>query len=131
MHEKAGEREKARQAYGEAVRTIDQLAASLPEGSQRDSFRTSALRRLPSLRPLSERQSVKQAFGGLTEREREVAVLIAAGRTNAAIGEALVISERTVETHVTTILGKRGCASRPQIATWTTERGMSMESAPH
>ncbi|HEX5141217.1 MAG TPA: AAA family ATPase [Dehalococcoidia bacterium] len=131
MHEKAGEREKARQAYGEAVRTIDQLAASLPEGSQRDSFRTSALRRLPSLRPLSERQSVKQAFGGLTEREREVAVLIAAGRTNAAIGEALVISERTVETHVTNILGKLGFASRAQIATWTTERGMSMESAPH
>ena len=131
MYEKSDEREKARQAYMEAAQTINQLAASLPEGSQRDPFRTSALRRLPSLRPLSERQAAKQAFGGLTEREREIAALIAAGRSNAAIGEALVISERTVETHVTNILGKLGFASRAQIATWATERGMSTESAPH
>jgi len=44
----------------------------------------------------------------LTPREREVLALIAEGRTNAAIAKRLWLTERTVETHVRSILGKLG-----------------------
>jgi DNA-binding NarL/FixJ family response regulator len=44
----------------------------------------------------------------LTAREREVLALMAEGRTNRAIGEALVVTERAVEKHVTNIFGKLG-----------------------
>ena len=42
----------------------------------------------------------------LTEREREVLALMAEGRTNRAIAEQLVITEHTVEKHVTSVMGK-------------------------
>jgi DNA-binding NarL/FixJ family response regulator len=44
----------------------------------------------------------------LTPREREVLALMAEGRTNAAIAKRLWLTERTVETHVRSILGKLG-----------------------
>ena len=43
---------------------------------------------------------------GLTSREREVLGLMAEGRSNAAIAEALVVTERAVEKHVTSIFSK-------------------------
>jgi predicted ATPase/DNA-binding CsgD family transcriptional regulator len=52
----------------------------------------------------------------LSPREREVAILVAEGRSNAEIAEALVLSKRTVETHVTNILIKLGLERRGQIA---------------
>jgi DNA-binding CsgD family transcriptional regulator len=54
----------------------------------------------------------------LTAREREVADLIAAGKSNKAIAEALVLSPRTIEGHVERILAKLGCSSRTQVAAW-------------
>ena len=50
----------------------------------------------------------------LTPREREVLELMAEGRTNHAIAEKLVISERAVEKHVTSIFGKLDLASSPE-----------------
>ena len=47
-------------------------------------------------------------LAGLTPREREVLALMAEGRTNAAIAKRLWLTERTVETHVRSILGKLG-----------------------
>jgi DNA-binding CsgD family transcriptional regulator/tetratricopeptide (TPR) repeat protein len=52
----------------------------------------------------------------LTPREREIAALIAAGRTTRAIAELLVISERTVESHVAAIYRKLGVAGRAALA---------------
>ena len=49
----------------------------------------------------------------LTERERQVLALIAEGRSNRAIAERLVITERTVEKHVKSILGKLRIAGSP------------------
>jgi DNA-binding NarL/FixJ family response regulator len=49
-------------------------------------------------------------MGDLTPREREVLALMAEGRSNHAIAEALVITERAVEKHVTSIFGKLGLA---------------------
>jgi DNA-binding NarL/FixJ family response regulator len=61
----------------------------------------------------------------LTARQREVAILIAQGLTNRQIAHALVISERTVDTHVQNILGKLELATRTQVAAWMVERMLS------
>jgi DNA-binding NarL/FixJ family response regulator len=54
----------------------------------------------------------------LTDREQEVAALITRGMSNGEIAAALVISARTVETHVQHIMNKLGCGTRAQIAAW-------------
>jgi ATP/maltotriose-dependent transcriptional regulator MalT len=56
--------------------------------------------------------------GGLTRREVEVAALVAKGASNRDIAAALVISERTAESHVQNILTKLGFSARTQIAAW-------------
>jgi DNA-binding NarL/FixJ family response regulator len=50
----------------------------------------------------------------LTPREREVLELMAQGRSNAAIAEALVVTERAVEKHVTSIFGKLDLVPAPE-----------------
>jgi predicted ATPase/DNA-binding NarL/FixJ family response regulator len=54
----------------------------------------------------------------LGKRQADVARLVAEGLTNKEIGSRLFISERTVESHVRTILNKLGFSSRAQIAGW-------------
>ncbi len=60
----------------------------------------------------------------LTAREREVAALIAQGKTNREIAIILVITERTADTHVQHILNKLGVGSRAQIAGWAVAHGL-------
>jgi DNA-binding NarL/FixJ family response regulator len=57
-----------------------------------------------------------RAKNELTPREREVAELVARGRSNRAIAQTLVLSERTVETHVASILAKLELGSRTELA---------------
>ncbi|GAA3739375.1 response regulator transcription factor [Streptomyces tremellae] len=61
----------------------------------------------------------------LTEREREVLALIADGRSNREIARALVLSEKTVKTHVSNILMKLDLADRTQAALWAVRHGVS------
>jgi predicted ATPase/DNA-binding CsgD family transcriptional regulator len=56
--------------------------------------------------------------GRLTKREREVAGLVGDGLTNAQIAGRLVISSRTVDTHIASIYAKLGISSRVQLVTW-------------
>jgi predicted ATPase/DNA-binding CsgD family transcriptional regulator len=66
--------------------------------------------------------------GGLTNRETQVADLVAEGLSNKGIATRLVISQRTAEAHVEHILSKLGFTSRTQIAAWVIElRGASRE----
>ena len=58
----------------------------------------------------------------LTRREQDVAALVARGLSNSQIAAALVISVRTVETHVQHIMDKLGCSTRAQIAAWSAAR---------
>lgn len=60
----------------------------------------------------------------LTEREREVLCLIADGRSNREIARALVLSEKTVKTHVSNILMKLDLADRTQAALWAVRHGI-------
>jgi predicted ATPase/DNA-binding CsgD family transcriptional regulator len=57
--------------------------------------------------------------GRLTRREQDVAALVARGQSNSQIAASLVISVRTVETHVQHIMDKLGCGTRAQIAVWS------------
>jgi DNA-binding NarL/FixJ family response regulator/tetratricopeptide (TPR) repeat protein len=65
---------------------------------------------------------------GLTERERAVLELVADGRTNREIGEALFMAEKTASVHVSRILAKLGVRSRVEAATAAHRLGVS--SAP-
>jgi DNA-binding CsgD family transcriptional regulator/tetratricopeptide (TPR) repeat protein len=105
---------------------IDRLAAGYADPALRAEFvarMAAALPRPPSLPPL---QAAKLRFGGLTRREREVAALIAQGKSNRDIAAALVVSERTVTTHVTNILNKLGFTSRSQVAVWAAEKNLEV-----
>ena len=52
----------------------------------------------------------------LTAREREIAGLVAAGRTNREVAEQLVLSTRTIEAHLRSIYAKLGVRSRTELA---------------
>jgi serine/threonine-protein kinase PknK len=54
----------------------------------------------------------------LTSRQLEIAALISKGLTSRQIGAALVISVRTVESHIDNIMTRLGFVSRSQIAAW-------------
>jgi DNA-binding NarL/FixJ family response regulator len=60
------------------------------------------------------RNRARDPLDSLTPREREVLELMAEGRTNQAIAERLVVSERAVEKHVTNVLGKLGLSVSAQ-----------------
>ncbi|GGT10711.1 response regulator [Streptomyces griseoviridis] len=68
--------------------------------------------------------------GSLTDREREVLGLIADGRSNREIARALVLSEKTVKTHVSNILMKLDLADRTQAALWAVRHSNTEGSVP-
>ena len=70
---------------------------------------------------LQERSAAKPA--GLSPREREVLQLIARGLPNKQIAIRLGITEKTVKTHVTSVLAKLGVFDRTQAALWAVENG--------
>jgi non-specific serine/threonine protein kinase len=68
-------------------------------------------------------------LSALSQRELDVVKLVAGGRSNREIAEALVISRKTAEAHVSHILTKLGLWRRVQIATWSLQQGMGLADA--
>ncbi len=70
-----------------------------------------------------------QGVETLTERETEVLRLVAEGHSNREIAQALVIGEKTVKTHVSSILAKLGVPSRTQAALYAVRTGLVSSGA--
>jgi ATP/maltotriose-dependent transcriptional regulator MalT len=98
---------------GAACRALgDQESAAMEWGAAASTFRR--LGAVPDLAGLTQltRPASAKTVAGLTVRELEVLSLVAAGMTNRAIAEELVISEKTVARHLSNIFSKLGLSSR-------------------
>jgi DNA-binding CsgD family transcriptional regulator len=117
-------------APGFAVEAACELAAVLLRRREPDAARLLLTRARGGAERLGMApwvQRIDALLGGgagpLTTREREVAELVALGRSNREIAGELVLSSRTVGNHVQHILTKLGFANRSQIAAWVAARG--------
>lgn len=72
--------------------------------------------------PAPDHLSAVKQSSTLTAREREVGAMVAQGMSNGQIAKDLYLSQRTIENHVSRILGKLDLASRTEIAAWATEQ---------
>jgi len=124
LHKAQKNVQESEREFASARLVINSLGANIQEESLRTDFVQVASRSLPMEQIPSKRRREAETFGGLTPREREVARLVAEGKSNREIAETLVLSERTVENHVGNILMKLGFDSRAQVAVWAVEKGL-------
>jgi DNA-binding CsgD family transcriptional regulator len=113
-------RRGARAAATTALRSAHQTAERLGAAALRRELEGLARRARVDLAapPAADQATPTRAAGpfGLTPREREVLALVADGRSNPQIAQALFISVKTADTHVSNILAKLGVASRGEAA---------------
>jgi DNA-binding CsgD family transcriptional regulator len=103
---------------------VESLAGTVGDDGLREHFLQVALSTLPKEKAVSPHRAAKAAFGGLTERERAVMRLVAEGKTNHEIADTLVVTKRTIETHINNIMHKLALTSRAQLAVWAIEHGL-------
>jgi DNA-binding CsgD family transcriptional regulator len=96
----------------EALTAYDALGAVRAASHLRRRLRADGVRRIPR----GPRPASRAGLGGLTPRETEVLDLIAQGATNAEIARTLMITPKTVDHHVSSVLGKLGVSSRREAA---------------
>jgi len=107
----AGERRAAIEALVAAHSAFDGFGAR-----RRRDEATRELRRIGHRVLRRAREGTEGPLAPLTAREREIAELVAAGRTNREVAAQLVLSARTVEAHLRNIYGKLGVRSRVELA---------------
>jgi DNA-binding NarL/FixJ family response regulator len=122
---------KTDQGRAELRRAAEHLDARGAAGYRDPALRV--LRRLGE-RPRPARAAATAAGDGggldaLTPRERDVAALVAEGRTNRQIGAQLHLSEKTIEKHVSSAMAKLGVSSRTEIARVVGSEGAGLGSA--
>jgi predicted ATPase/DNA-binding CsgD family transcriptional regulator len=118
-----GRRAEAERSYASARDVVSVVAASLPD-ELAAVFKARALSLMPQPPALTPLRAARQASGGLTARERQVVALTGRGLSNSQIAEQLVVSERTVESHMGRIREKLGVSSRSQLAAWAIGNGL-------
>ena len=111
----AADRESASAGAQEAARLAAALGAAPLLADVRALARRARLR-IDEDAPAAQTDVAGIDAFGLTQREREVLRLVADGRSNPQIAEALFISRKTASVHVSNILGKLGVASRGEAA---------------
>lgn len=109
-----GAADRAAASLREAHRLASELGAQPLLTQVEEVSRRTRLSVEPAVRVTLRGSSIDQL--GLTAREAEVLVLVAAGRTNRQIGEELYISDKTASVHVSNILRKLGVTSRMDAA---------------
>ena len=83
------------------------------------------LSRAPGRRQAVPRPEGRSPPGGLTAREAEVLTLLAAGLSNAEIGQRLYLSNATVKTHINRIFAKTGARDRAQAVRYAYQHGLA------
>ena len=105
---------RACRGTGDLARTIELARTAAADAQQLDM--PGPFRDAESL--LAEARAAAQAVDPLTPREREVAELVGQALSNRDVASRLVLSERTVESHVRNILTKTGLRSRTELTRW-------------
>ena len=115
-HAAAGDREAAAEVAGRARAVAERIGATWLV-DELDGLARRARLTLAGAEPVVEEQPAEPRDElGLTPRERDVLALLAEGRTNREIGEALFMAEKTASVHVSRILAKLDVRSRTEAA---------------
>jgi DNA-binding CsgD family transcriptional regulator len=114
----AGDRDQARAAFTDAVDIYSSLGAATDAARLQAAFRAHGIRRGPH----AKHRTVRSGWASLTPTEITVAKLVGEGMSNPEIAAKLLLSRRTVATHVSHILKKLGVHSRTDIARETALR---------
>jgi DNA-binding NarL/FixJ family response regulator len=127
---------RARVLYASALASAgdaDLAVAILSEiTAEADRLGATSVRKLAARewRTLSGGSAIEGGFSSLSDREREIAVLVAEGHTNRSIGSTLFLSERTVQTHLSRILSTLGLPSRTAIPAALGVGSLDVEAPP-
>jgi len=118
----------ARSDLLETLGTVRSALAAGFEPAYAEGARTSLAWLVAEAAALTAAPERSSPRGGLSRREQQVAQLVSQGLTNREIAARLLVSERTVDTHVVHILNKLGFRSRAQIAAWAAQQGLTQAS---
>jgi DNA-binding CsgD family transcriptional regulator/tetratricopeptide (TPR) repeat protein len=121
----AGHADLAGRDRAEALALTTALADAVEDPARRSTFLDS-----PLVQALHETEPTARTTraahpAGLTAREVEILRLVARGHTNAAIAEALTISPRTVDVHLTSVFSKTGSANRAAATAFALRHGLA------
>ncbi len=101
------------------------LAKTIEQADIRDHFEQAALLTLASEKSSQPRKAATEKYDGLTPREIGVLRYVAYGLTDAQVAEKLVISHRTVHSHLNSIYSKLGITSRSAATRYAIEHHLA------
>jgi DNA-binding CsgD family transcriptional regulator len=118
---------EAKRFFGIAQELLQELATSIPDHALQKQFLKQAIALLPrsySSQTRAPARGTRNERDLLTKREREVVRLLSQGLTNQEIAASLVVSERTINSHLVRIFKKLGVNSRTAAATYAVRHGL-------